>query len=60
MIGYVRARLANYSRYCMVCHKKHTCARYSHPRDVFYLHSLTDVVCWCVRCVLLSWCHIVV
>ncbi|ELR24964.1 UBA/TSN domain containing protein [Acanthamoeba castellanii str. Neff] len=26
MIGYVRARLANYSRYCMVCHKKHTCA----------------------------------
>jgi hypothetical protein len=31
MIGYVRARLANYSRYCMVCHKKHTCARYSHP-----------------------------
>lgn len=27
------------------------------PADVFYLHSLTDVVCWYVRCVLLSWCH---
>jgi len=25
IIAYLRARLANFTRYCMVCHKKHSC-----------------------------------